>query len=48
MKMIVVDQYTLVMFFFHIIEVVIMYENDCYYHTKDTKQFFTYFNKPLC
>ena len=29
MKMIVVYQYTWAMFFFHIIEEVIMYENDC-------------------
>ena len=27
------------MFFFHITKKVIMYENDCYYLTKDTKQF---------
>ena len=27
------------MFFFTIIEEMIMYENDCYYLTKDTKQF---------
>ena len=39
MKMIVVNQYTGAMFFFHIIEEVIMYENDCYYPSKDTKQF---------
>ena len=27
---------------------VIMYKNDCYYLTKDTKQFLLIFNKPLC
>ena len=38
--MIMANQYTWAMFFFHIIEEVILYENDCYYLTKDTKQFF--------
>ena len=32
-------QYTWAMFFFHIIEELIKHENDCYYLTKDTKQF---------
>ena len=37
--MIGVNQYTLAMFSFHIIDEVIMYENDCCYPTKDTKEF---------
>ena len=39
LNMIVVTQYTWAMFFFYIIEEVIMYKNDCYYPTKDAKQF---------
>ena len=37
--MIVENQNTWAMFFLHIIEEVIMYENACGYLTKDAKQF---------
>ena len=37
--MVVANQHTWAMFFFHTIEKMIMYENDCYYFTKDTKRF---------
>ena len=39
LNMIAVNEYTSAIFSFHIIEEVIMYGNDCYYLTKDTKQF---------
>ena len=37
--MIAVNQYTWTMLFFYIIEEAMIYENDCYYLIKDTKQF---------